>query len=39
MIFWSLTVYVFGIITFLFSLYVLFAIAMSIFEVIKENYF
>ena len=39
MIFWTLAVYVLGIIAFLFSLYVLFALAVSIFEVIKENYF
>ena len=39
MIFWILAGYILGIIALLFSLYVLFVIAMSIFEVIKENYF
>ena len=39
MIFWILAGYILGIIALLFSLYVLFAVAMSIFEVIKENYF
>ena len=39
MIFWILAGYILGIIALLFSLYVLFAVAMNIFEVIKENYF
>lgn len=36
MIFWTLAGYVFGIILFLFSLYMLFAVTMIIFGVIKE---
>ena len=36
MIFWTLAGYIFGFILFLFSLYVLFALAVIIFGVIKE---
>ncbi|HFU3964012.1 TPA: hypothetical protein ACGO2U_002012 [Streptococcus suis] len=36
MIFWTLAGYIFGFILFLFSLYILFGLAMIIFGVIKE---
>lgn len=39
MIFWTLASYIFGFILFLFSLYMLFAVTVSIFGVIKEIIF
>lgn len=39
MIFWTLASYVLGVIAWLFLLYVLFVTAMSIYEMIKKNYF